>query len=160
MDLIISGLLPVIKRLETFCDVYSAYILTVLITLTVIRVFVGFCLFRKMEKPALLGAIPVIGELSLYAYLGLFIFVPVKFLCLGAVIVLDILSFTAPADGGVYLLFMLPFLLLFLLMHLAFSIRICRAFNAEWYFVLAVFFLPIVFIPVLAFGRREYFGLG
>ena len=160
MDLIISGLLPVIKRFAAFCDLYSSYILAVLTLLTAIRIFVGFCLFRKMEKPALLGAIPVIGELSLYAYLGLFIFVPAKLLCLGALTVLDILAFTAPYDGRVYLFLMIPLLLLFLLMHFAFSVRISRAFNAEWYFVLAVFILPIVFIPVLAFGRREYFGLG
>ena len=159
MELILSRLVPMLNRIYVFLDAFSVYIAAILICLTLFRIFVGFCLFRKMGKPWLLGAAPIIGELSLYAYLGIFIFVPVKALCLAAIALLDVFAYTAPADGSVYLLFMLPFLLLILIMRIAFSLRLSRAFNAEWYFLPAIFLLPIVFIPILTFGRHEYFGL-
>jgi hypothetical protein len=39
------------------------------------------------------------------------------------------------------------------------SLRLARAFGRTWRFGLGIFFLPYIFLPILAWGRAEYIGI-
>jgi hypothetical protein len=39
------------------------------------------------------------------------------------------------------------------------SIRLARAFGRTWRFGLGIFFLPYIFLPILAWGQAEYIGI-
>ncbi len=159
MDYIIEQLRPLADRLTYFAEKNSTLILAVAAALYILSSIVGICLFRKTKLPAFLGAVPIVRVVALFCYLGIFSLFLVGLVSAVGLLVLDVLAFTAPSAPELYYAFMPLFILPLLLIHIVFYVKLSLKFYMRWYHCILAVFLPIVILPLLAFGSYDTFDI-
>ena len=159
MDYILTQLRPLGERIAYFARENIIIISAIFAALYIISTVVGICLFRKTKIPTLLGAIPLVRVIAIFCYLGIFSLLFVDTVSVIGLIALDVLAFTSPTSPELFYAFIPLFALPILLVHTVFSVKLTRKFYMRWYHALLAIFLPIVFIPLVAFGRYDTFDI-
>jgi hypothetical protein len=159
MDYILTQLQPLLLRISYFVEQNIILIAVIAAALYIFSSVVGICLFGKTKIPSILGALPIVRVIALFCYLGIFPLLFVDVVSAVGLIALDVLAFTAPSTPELYYAFMPLFIVPSLIVHTVFSVKLSKKFYMRWYHALLAVFLPVIFIPLVAFGGYDTFDI-
>ena len=141
--------------------IYAGIFILIFALITALIVFYTVVAWRfceKLYRPGWIALIPFYNMYVLFSVAKMKLLYFVTLLLLAASSVFDYMLLSAKEPSLVLLVALIPILLAMVIIYARLSVGVANAFGKGGAFAAGLFFLPVVFYPILAFGKSRYFS--